>query len=146
MDRSFTVKSAGGLLNSLRTPCRVSQAFDPAHGVPEFKLFEIDAIWDTGAAKSVITKRVVEACGLKPIKSGYIQGVHGIQKTESYVINIYLPDKVTFFNLTVVRGSPPNGWWDVLIGMDIISAGNFSVKNVDSKTEWSFSIPSRPKT
>ncbi len=66
-----------------------------------------------------------------------------MQKTEFYLVNIYLPDKVTFYNLTVFKGTPPDGWWDMLIGMDIISAGNFSVTNVNSKTEFSFSIPSK---
>lgn len=104
MDRSFTVKSEGGLLSSLKTSCRVSQAFDPANGVPEFKLIECDAIWDTGAVKSVITQRVVEACGLKPIRKGFIQGVNGMQKSEAYVVNLYLPDKIRYMNLLSSQG------------------------------------------
>lgn len=56
-------------------------------------------------------------------------------------MNLYLPDKITIYELTVVTRNPGDVWWDVLIGMDIISAGNFSVKNVNSKTEWTFSDP-----
>jgi hypothetical protein len=37
--------------------------------------------------------------------------------------------------------NPGKVWWDVLIGMDLISIGEFSVKNVNGKTEWSFSVP-----
>lgn len=59
------------------------------------------------------------------------------------MVNLYLPDKITIYELTVVTGNPGDVWWDVLIGMDIISVGNFSVKNVNSKTEWTFSIPSQ---
>lgn len=117
----------------------VSQAFNPANGIPECARIQFDALWDTGAVKSVITQRVVEACGLKPIRPGLIQGVHGMQKSEAYVINLSLPDKITFHELTVVKANATGVWWDVLIGMDIISAGEFSVKNVNSKTEWSFS-------
>jgi len=145
MDRSFTVKSAGGLLSSLATPCHVSQAFDPANGVPDYARIEFHAMWDTGSTKSVITQRVVDACGIKPIRNGFTQSVNGMEKSQAYVVNLYLPDKIVIHELTVVRANPGNVWWDMLIGMDVISAGDFSVKNVNSNTEWSFSIPSRHK-
>lgn len=109
---------------------------------------QFDALWDTGATKSVITRRVVEACGLKPIraiKSVLIQGVDGFEKSAAYVVNIYLPDKIAAHELTVVLKDPGDVWWDVIIGMDIISVGDFSIKNVNGKTEWSFSIPSKDR-
>jgi predicted aspartyl protease len=142
MNRNFTVTSKDGLLTALATPCHVSQAFNPANGISEYPRVEFNALWDTGATKSVITRRVVEACGLKPIraiKSVLIQGVDGFEKSEAYVINLSLPDKITFCDLTVVSKNPGNVWWDVLIGMDIISTGELSIKNVNSNTEWSFS-------
>ena len=146
MDRSFTVKSASELLSSLATPCHVSQAFDPANGVPDYARNQFHAMWDTGATKSVITQRVVEVCGLKPIRNGFTQGVHGMEKSQAYVVNLYLPDKIVIHELTVIKTNPGDVWWDVIIGMDIISVGDFSVKNVNGKTEWSFSIPSKERT
>lgn len=148
MNRSFTVKTEDGLLTALGTPCHVSQAFNPANGTPEYPRVEFNALWDTGAVKSVITQRVVEACGLKPIraiKSVLLQGVNGLEKSEAYVVNIYLPSKITAHEFTVVSKDPGDVWWDVLIGMDIISTGDFSVRNVNGKTEWSFSFPLRPE-
>jgi hypothetical protein len=141
MNRSFTVKSKDGLLTALATPCHVSQAFTPANGTPEYPRVEFNALWDTGATNSVITPRVVQACGLKPIRRGLTQGVNGIEKSQHYVINLSLPDKITFCELTVVSKNPGNVWWDVLIGMDIISTGELSIKNVNSNTEWSFRFP-----
>ncbi|SFN32510.1 Aspartyl protease [Nitrosospira briensis] len=146
MNRSFTVKSEGGLLTALATPCHVSQAFNPANGVPDCATIQFNACWDTGATKSVITQRVVEACGLKSIraiKPILLQGVDGFERSAAYVINLSLPDKVTFHNFTVVSKNPGNVWWDVLIGMDIISTGEFSIRSVNGKTEWSFSYASR---
>ncbi|PTR16962.1 aspartyl protease [Nitrosospira sp. Nsp2] len=143
MNRSFTITTENGLLTSLGTPCHVSHPFNPANGIPECERIEFNACWDTGATKSVITRRVVEALGLKPMKSirGYLQGVDGgVEKSEAYVINLSLPSKITFHELIVISKSPGDVWWDVLIGMDIISAGKFSVKNVNSNTEWSFSV------
>lgn len=145
MNRSFTVKTEDGLLTALGTPCHVSQAFNPANGVPEYPRIQFNALWDIGAVKSVITQRVVEACGLKPIKaikSVLLQGVNGLEKSEAHVVNIYLPSKITAHEFTVVSKDAGDVWWDVLIGMDIISTGDFSVRNVNGKTEWSFSVPS----
>jgi hypothetical protein len=142
MNRSFSVTTEG-LLMALATPCHVSQGFDPAKGIPECPKMEFKAYWDTGATKSVITPRVVEACGLKPmrrIKSVFLQGVNGLEKSQAYVINLSLPSRITFQELTVVSKNPGDVWWDVLIGMDVIAAGEFSIKNVNSNTEWSFSI------
>lgn len=148
MNRSFTVKSANGLLSSLATPCHVSQSFDRATGTPDSARIQFNALWDTGATKSVITKRLADACGLKPIRAirpVLIQGVDGLEKSAAYVVNIHLPDKITIRELTVVLKDPGDVWWDVIVGMDVLSVGNFSIKNVNGKTEWSFSIPSKDR-
>jgi hypothetical protein len=145
-NRSFIAKSEHGLLTYLDTPCYISKPFNPANGIPDYPKTEFKALWDTGATGSVITPRAVEACGLKPmrrIRPILIQGVDGYEPSEAYVINLSLPDKITFHELTVVLKNPGKDvWWDVIIGMDIISTGELIVKNVNSKTEWSFRYPS----
>jgi predicted aspartyl protease len=142
MNRSFYVKPEAGLLNALGTPCHVSQAFNPANGIPERPRVEFAALWDTGATHSIITPKVVEALGLKPlrrIRQIFTRGVNGLDKSEAFLINLSLPDKVNFNQLTVFLKEPGDVWWDVLVGMDVISQGQFSIKNVNSNTEWSFS-------
>ncbi len=145
MDRSFTVKSENGLLSSLGLPLRVSRAFNPKDGVPDCPRIAFDAMWDTGATKSVITQRVVDALGLKPIRSGFTHGVNGLGASKAYLVNLYLPDGISMAEWTVIGTNPGDVWWDVLIGMDIISTGDFSVRNVNGKTEWSFSYCSASK-
>lgn len=93
--------------------------------------------------KPIITPRVVEALGLEPIKAIRpisTQGVNGLEKSQAYLVNIHLPGKITAREFTVFLKNPGDVWWDVLIGMNIISRGNFSVSNVNSTTEWTFSI------
>jgi hypothetical protein len=143
MNRSFYVKPEAGLLNALGTPCHVSQAFNPASGTPDCAKMEFAALWDTGATRSVITQRVVDALGLKPlrrIRPRFLQGVNGLEETEAYSINLSLPDKVTLYDLTVVLKNPGDVWWQIIVGVDIITQGDLSVRNVNSHTEWSFSI------
>jgi len=52
---------------------------------------------------------------------------------------------MVFCNVLVIKNNPPENWWDVLIGMDIIAAGEFSVKNMNSNTEFSFRFPPQQK-
>ena len=62
-------------------------------------------------------------------------------KSQAYEINIYLPSEITIHELTVVSSNPGDVWWDVLLGMDIIGTGDFSITNRDGNTEFTFSVP-----
>jgi hypothetical protein len=144
MDRGFVVKS-DRLLRILKTPCFVSESFDPAEGELACGRVEFEALWDTGAGTSLITQRIVNECGLKPIRNSKLQSVSGVQKTEVYLVNIYLPGDILFCKIPVVRGDFSHGRWDMIIGMDVIGIGDFSVKNRNSTTEFSFTVPSQEK-
>ncbi len=139
MDRGFVVKG-GGVMRILQTPCFVSESFDPADGELACGRIQYEATWDTGAGTSLITQRIVNECGLKPIRSSKLQSVSGVQKTEVYLVNIYLPGNVLFCKIPVVRGDFSHGRWDRIVGMDIIGAGDFSVRNRNSVTEFSFTV------
>lgn len=126
---------------ALVSDCGVSAAFDPRitpGNLPAFHAFK--AIWDTGATASVITQAVVDACGLKPIGMVQVHGVHGAELAETFLANIALPNGVAFPNVRVTKGKIIGA--EALIGMDIITAGDFSITNVDKKTVFSFRIPS----
>lgn len=139
---SFTTTAkGGGLLRVLKNQCGISQAFDPADGSAAPPLVQFDAIWDTGATGCVITQKVVDACGLKPIRMAEVHGVHGSKLAEVYLVNIYLPNHVAFARVHVTKGElPPDT--DLLIGMEIINRGDFSVTNKDGITKFSFRVPS----
>ena len=101
-------------MSSLATPCHVSK-YDPPKGAVRDDSNLFMALLDTGCTKSIITKRVVKACGLKPmraIRPTLLSGVDGLEKSEGYVVNIHLPDKLTIRELTVVSKDPGDVWWD----------------------------------
>jgi predicted aspartyl protease len=141
MSHAFTVNGKG-LFNVLKTPVKVSQAFDPrtmpADKHPESS--EFIAIWDTGATSSVITGNVVAACGLEPVSVVMAEHAQGRQPTNVYLANILLPSGVGFSSLRVIEGKFSGA--DLLIGMDIISRGDFAVTNKDGDTTFTFRIPS----
>ena len=104
-------------------------------------LMEFEAIWDTGATKSVITQKVIDGCGLAATGMAKVQGVHGgWVNRETYLVNIGLPNKVMMSGVIVTKGEMAST--DVLIGMDVITMGDFSVTNCQGLTKFSFRAPS----
>ena len=58
-----------------------------------------------------------------------------------FLVNIVLPNKVGFPELTVTAGKLYGA--DVLIGMDIIGKGDFAVTHPNGNTKFSFRMPSQ---
>ena len=99
------------------------------------------AIWDTGATNSLITQDVVDACGLAPTGMANVSHAQGSSQAETYLVNIGLPNNVAFYGLRVTKGTL-TGPADLLVGMDIISSGDFAVSNLGGITKFSFRHPS----
>lgn len=129
------------MLNVLKNKCAISPAWDPRKGGASPKLVTFDAIWDTGATNSVITQKVIDDCGLVATGIAQVHGVHGVSQSETYLINIALPDKVVFAGIRATKGSFTGG--DILIGMDIMNQGDFAVTNHNGITKFSFRVPSQ---
>ncbi|KWT83998.1 preprotein translocase subunit SecA [Candidatus Magnetominusculus xianensis] len=98
------------------------------------------AIWDTGATNSVITRKVVDDLGLKPTGMAKVANTLTVEKVHTYEVTIFLPNKVYINGLTVTVGKMAD--FDILIGMDIISKGDFAVTHREGKTTLSFGTPS----
>lgn len=139
---ALTIKANSGRLAVLQSEVRICAAFDPAttpqDGRPQFEIFQ--GVWDTGASGSVITQRVVDRCGLRPYTMKNVQGAYGpAAARDAYLVNVGLPQGVAVSDVTVVWGEMGV---DVLIGMDIITLGDFAITNEGNITTFSFRIPS----
>ena len=137
---SFTMVYPG-LARVLLTSAEIAPAFDPKTDRatwPETKSFS--AIWDTGATNTVITQDVVDKCGIKATGMAEVSGVNGLHFTETYLVNIQLPNNTGFSSIKVTKGRFEGG--QILIGMDIISRGDFAVTHSGGKTMFSFQYPS----
>ncbi|GHV49977.1 hypothetical protein FACS1894216_01340 [Synergistales bacterium] len=111
------------------------------YGENKFKDFKCNAIWDTGATRTVITKKVIAALGLKEKGVQEVHTAGGTIETEDYVIDLWLPNQVSVNILPVIRGAISDEY-DVLIGMDVIGIGDFCITNFQGKTTFSFRMPS----
>lgn len=77
---------------------------------------------------------------MTPTGIAQVHGVSGPTQAETYLVNIGLPNKVVFASLRVTKGIIYGA--DVLIGMDIIASGDFSVTNCEGFTKFTYRTPS----
>lgn len=136
---AFTLKS-NNILNMLKTETIIdSDVRDKSKYINSNKKWR--GLWDTGASKSSIDKRVVDDLGLTPVGRGMISTANGVVLVNTYFINLTLPNHVTVKDV-LVTGADLGNNIDVLIGMDIIRHGDFSITNMNNSTTFSFRIPS----
>lgn len=132
-----------GIVNVIKTPVELLPPFNidktPADKRP--KAISFDAIWDTGATNTVVSQKVIDTLGLKPAGKIDSRGVHGTKRCDTYYLHIVLPNRIVFQTLKVMVADLGNT--DVLIGMDIIHAGDFVISNANGKTIFEFRIPSQ---
>lgn len=101
----------------------------------------LKAVWDTGATSSCISQKAVRALGLQRVSYRKIYTVNSSAEVKTYYVGLELPN---YFMTTVTASALASisDDVDVVIGMDVISRGDFSVTNVLGKTTFSFRIPS----
>lgn len=138
--KTFTIKSESGLLKLLKTDCGACNPFDQSSGEIPSEVHNFTSLWDTGASCSVISKNVVDTLDLKPIGKAKVFHANGESIVNMYALNLQLPNSIATPFVKATEGIF-NGF-DLLIGMDIITLGDFSISNVGGKTTFSFRIPS----
>ena len=137
---SFTCRNQSGISKHLVTPVNVGIAFDPAvSGIPPVRTYI--AVWDTGATASAISEKVINELGLKEIGMTKALGADGEYDTPVFLVNLIVPNGVSFPALRVTRGKLRG--IDVLVGMDVITQGDFAVSNHNGHTTFSFRVPSQ---
>ncbi len=126
----------------------VSEPFVPPANVVNIdikvQIKKYKAIWDTGATHSVITEKIVKDLSLKPVGMTIVHTANGQAHQKQYIVNFYLPNQVMFGMLRVTEA--PLHETEILIGMDIISQGDFCISNFEGKTVLTFRMPSCAET
>lgn len=135
---AFT-KEEKGIINVLKTQVAVivDKNINPDYTKIKDKYV---AIWDTGATNTVISEKLAQELKLMPIGRTNVSTAGGIIEANKYIVGLKLPNNLQIQNVMVTAGNL-NGT-DFLIGMDIITLGDFSVTNLNGKTTFSFRYPS----
>ncbi|GBR75762.1 retropepsin-like super family [Candidatus Termititenax persephonae] len=132
---SFTYVSQNGLLRGLITEVLIENAYNTN------KTQKVKALWDTGASCSLIRPEIARKLDLSVVSKTLISTPSEKDVPSNlYYVNVGLPNKVKVSNVLVVEGTPQG--CDMLIGMDIITVGDFAISNFNKKTVFSFRIPS----
>ena len=134
---------AEGIAYELASPVQLSAATGKEH--IDVKIDDNSrtwrALWDTGSTTSLISPQIIEEEELNPIGVLNVAVAGGIQCVNSFYVDIKLPNSVTIANMILGCIELPNNV-DLLIGMDIITLGDFAITNVGGRTVISFRIPS----
>ena len=136
--KAFTLDSKLSL-NVLCTPVelKIEKSINPDYK-KENKVY--NAIWDTGATNTVISKELAQKLKLTPNGVAKCNTAGGLIEAKKYIISLKLPNQVEILDIHVTEGTLSGA--DFLIGMDVITLGDFAISNVDGKTTFSFRIPS----
>lgn len=127
-------KTYSAVVDALQTDCDIYSL--------DGHLFHTDnAMWDTGATTTIISSRIVRQLQLKPYQQGGISGIGGASNTNTYLVHVLIPTGDVVTNCEVMESDFED--YDVIIGMDIISLGDFCFTNPDDQSAFSFRIPAK---
>lgn len=127
-----------GIVDVIETPCIVAPPFKMKYIKHLYGL--MTAIWDTGSKRSMIDWSIAEAMEAIVKTKGKVFNVSGASDGNYCNVDILIPGGEEVANMEVLVGSI--GQWKILIGMDIISRGDFAVSNYGGNTTMSFRMPS----
>lgn len=127
-------------INAIQSTCVITPCFDYRSGMRVPGCEVESTVWDTGATNTIISPDVIEALNLKPLESARIEGVGGTVDSSVYEINIFLENNMEFRSIKALSGDI--GDYDLIIGMDIITMGDFVISNKNQETWFSFRHPS----
>lgn len=134
---AFTI-NYGQIVECIVTECIVSCVEEKSSNQNDG--FRCLAIWDSGATSSIITRNIIDKLKLQPVGVCQVAGIHGTEYEYTYYVNLMVPGERTFKTLEVTEGDLEDV--DVLIGMDVISQGDFCISNGNNETVLAFRSPS----
>ncbi len=139
---SFTTKHTG-LVREIITEIHISEPIAGSKITKDDeRIYKTSALWDTGATGSVITTATATQLGLRPTSIARVSHAGGVTDQNVYLVDIYLPNNLCVPAVKVTECPDTVGHFGVIIGMDIISLGDFAFTNTDGKSVFSFRIPS----
>ena len=140
MEHNAFTRRANAVMSEIRTEAGLFLVSTGQAVVPS-NIEKFEAIWDTGATNTAASSAVIAKLGSQPITFTHIATGGGIVTAPVHLLNIVLPNNVIIPNITVTELKDLNSC-DVLIGMNVITRGDFALTHVDGKTCFSFRMPS----
>ncbi|GHV76633.1 hypothetical protein AGMMS49942_14540 [Spirochaetia bacterium] len=142
MDTLAITYKADRLLTRVITRLTIQHAeeFCIPRGLP-LKPLEVRAMWDTGSTGCCVSEKLANALDLIGIASLDLTSAHGSKPANVYLIDLLFPDNTKAKNV-IAAEIIPSGEFEIIIGMNIITRGDFALSNDRGKTVMSFRLPS----
>jgi len=139
---AFTIK-AQGALRTIYTDAGLSPTLFGlnASSIQPPVSGKLRAIWDTGASGSVVNMKTAAKTGLQAIGYTPVETTNGKYSAPVYICDMYLPAGVVVPAVEMTGGQLGDNV-DMLIGMDVITLGDFSITNLGGDTWFTFRVPS----
>lgn len=136
----YTQKSKDAV-DAIITECRICPPVNYSKGVAPDNVYTTrKALWDTGSTNTLISSKIVKYLHLSPFGRSDISGINGSFETDNYLVHIGIPTGDVITNVLAIEDD--NEDYEAVIGMDIISLGDFAFSNKDGHSTFSFRIPS----
>lgn len=105
----------------------------------------VSSQWDCGATQSSISSELAEELNLKPFTSQNVDSTSGTDISKIYDIDYVVrsSNRTIQVYASEAKDLRRRGNIDLLIGMDVISLGDFAISNYKGKTYFSFRYPSQ---
>ena len=143
--RAFTAKSSG-VIDRIITTVEVWPAFDPADPPePLPAAVSARALWDTGATRSLVASDLAKKLALTPVGKGPVRHGGGSDERFRYLVSFGLPNRFVIPGV-LVSEQPAIEGFEVILGMDVITLGDFAITNAGRQTWVSFRMPSSERT
>lgn len=103
----------------------------------------VQTAWDTGSTYTCISRELAEKLSLSTVETDKLSTAYGKISSNMYDIQVILNDDLLIPIRVLEQDYIHQEGIDLLIGMDIISEGDFAISTFDNVTCFSFRIPSR---
>ena len=98
-----------------------------------------NAIWDTGSTTTILSKSLIEKLQSKPFRKGGVSGIGGNVEATTYLVHVAPPTDNVITYIEVMEHSFED--YDAIIGMDVITYGDFVIASIEGKTRFTFRLP-----
>lgn len=134
MANAFRYKP-GAIVNRLKTTVTIST---------NDKSMKVVALWDTGATLCCVSEDVVNQLSLIATGKARMSTPSNADKlVDTYLVNLLLPNDILIKDVRVAYSEIGAQGIGLLVGMDIISQGDFLITN-NKETVFSFRMPPEP--
>lgn len=133
MSSAFRYKP-GAIVKTLKSTVTVSSGSESE---------EVVALWDTGATICCVSEYVVRKLSLTPTGKARVSTPSSENEmVDTYLVDLLLPNDILINDVVVAHSKIGAQGIGLLVGMDIISRGDFLITN-NGETVFSFRMPSQ---